>query len=152
MVLVEARKPSRRGKQGSNVSLLDTPCCRAGARRKWETQLTADRRSINRKSAQKHRLRRKEELEDLNKAIMERDARIALLEKELAVERARVAQVMAFLKEHTGFNPGAPATTVHGGQGGVGLPSPPAEPITSLETEGKVKDGRRKSGRSKAEK
>jgi hypothetical protein len=57
-----------------------------------------DRRSINRKSAQKHRLRRKDELEQLTRAIAERDNKIAGLERELAAERARRVQLSAVLQ------------------------------------------------------
>lgn len=60
-----------------------------------------DRRSINRKSAQKHRARRKEELETLTQTIAERDSRIAFLEKELAVEKAKFQQMVGFIKDHT---------------------------------------------------
>lgn len=49
-----------------------------------------DRRSINRRSAQKHRLRRKEELEHLTKTVAERDASIAQLRQELAVAKAQL--------------------------------------------------------------
>ncbi|RSH82812.1 hypothetical protein EHS25_005802 [Saitozyma podzolica] len=59
------------------------------------------RRSINRKSAQKHRARRKEELETLTQTIAERDSRIAFLEKELAVEKAKFQQMVGFIKDHT---------------------------------------------------
>lgn len=62
----------------------------------------ADRRQINRKSAQKHRQRRREESETLNRAIAERDAKIAQLEKDLAVERARLQQLMSFVRTAKG--------------------------------------------------
>ncbi|KAL1412991.1 hypothetical protein Q8F55_000740 [Vanrija albida] len=58
------------------------------------------RRSINRRSAQKHRLRRKEELETLTREIAERDTKIQTLEKELAVTKAQLAQLASFVKEH----------------------------------------------------
>ncbi|RSH82442.1 uncharacterized protein EHS24_007412 [Apiotrichum porosum] len=56
------------------------------------------RRSINRKSAQKHRLRRKEELVDLSQQVAERDERIRFLERELAVAHARINQMATFLQ------------------------------------------------------
>ncbi|WOO76669.1 uncharacterized protein LOC62_01G000294 [Vanrija pseudolonga] len=58
------------------------------------------RRSINRRSAQKHRLRRKEELETLTREITERDAKIQTLEKELAVTKAQLSQLASFVREH----------------------------------------------------
>ena len=57
-----------------------------------------DRRQINRTSAQKHRARRKEELDILNRQLAERDARIAKLERELAVEKAKSAQLADFVR------------------------------------------------------
>lgn len=56
------------------------------------------RRSINRKSAQKHRLRRKEELEDLSVAVRERDDKIRSLERDLAVANARISQMASILQ------------------------------------------------------
>jgi uncharacterized protein YaiL (DUF2058 family) len=47
----------------------------------------SDRRQINRKSAQKHRKRRKEELEILSQQ-----------ERDLAVEKAKSAQLIAIVK------------------------------------------------------
>ena len=60
-----------------------------------------DRRSINRKSAQKHRIRRKAEIDTLNRHVAERDARIAQLLQELAAEKARSCQLVDFLKDRT---------------------------------------------------
>ena len=59
--------------------------------------LKPDRRQINRKSAQKHRMRRREEHESLSKQMVEKDARIAQLEKDLAVERSKTAQLQQFI-------------------------------------------------------
>ena len=59
-----------------------------------------DRRSINRKSAQKHRTRRKEELDHLNRQLAQRDARIATLEKEIAVQKAKTDQLVEFIQMH----------------------------------------------------
>lgn len=56
------------------------------------------RRSINRKSAQRHRLRRKEELVDLSQKVAERDERIRFLERELAVAHTRINQMTTFLQ------------------------------------------------------
>lgn len=61
-------------------------------------KLTSDRRSINRRSAQKHRLRRKEELEDLSRQVAERDRRIQELERELAVAKGNLETLMALVK------------------------------------------------------
>jgi hypothetical protein len=61
------------------------------------TDSLSDRRSINRRSAQKHRLRRKEELETLSRQLAERDAKIALLEKDLAVTRAQLQQLISIM-------------------------------------------------------
>ncbi|KAK1926016.1 hypothetical protein DB88DRAFT_508141 [Papiliotrema laurentii] len=60
------------------------------------------RRQINRKSAQKHRLRRREELETLTRAMVEKDAKTAQLEKDLAVEKSRTAQLQEFIDLHVG--------------------------------------------------
>ena len=60
----------------------------------------SDRRTINRKSAQKHRTRRREELETLTSQLAERDARIAQLERDLAVERAKSLQLTEFMTRH----------------------------------------------------
>jgi arginine deiminase len=65
-------------------------------------QLTPDRRQINRKSAQKHRMRRREEHDTLSKSMVEKDARIAQLEKELAVERSKTAQLQQFIDMQRG--------------------------------------------------
>ncbi|ORY29305.1 hypothetical protein BCR39DRAFT_532211 [Naematelia encephala] len=56
------------------------------------------RRSINRRSAQKHRLRRKEELESISHTLALREARIAQLERDLAVAHAQSAQLLDLLK------------------------------------------------------
>lgn len=61
-------------------------------------QLTSDRRSINRRSAQKHRLRRKEELEELSRQVATRDKRIQELERELAVANGRLQTLMTLMK------------------------------------------------------
>jgi hypothetical protein len=58
----------------------------------------SDRRQINRKSAQKHRKRRKEELEILSQQVAERDHKISQLERDLAVEKAKSAQLIAIVK------------------------------------------------------
>ena len=65
-------------------------------------QLTPDRRQINRKSAQKHRMRRREEHDNLSKDMVEKDARIAQLEKELAVEKSKTAQLQQFIDMQRG--------------------------------------------------
>lgn len=70
----------------------------------------ADRRHINRKSAQKHRKRRKEEAEILTQRVAERDHKITMLEKELAIEKAKNAQLASWLK-HSGFVPGSNTET-----------------------------------------
>ncbi|GMK59539.1 hypothetical protein CspeluHIS016_0801450 [Cutaneotrichosporon spelunceum] len=56
------------------------------------------RRSINRRSAQKHRLRRKEELEDLSRQVAERDRRIQELERELAVAQGNQKTLMSLVQ------------------------------------------------------
>ena len=61
--------------------------------------LREDRRHINRKSAQKHRARRKEEAETMSRQIAERDSKIVQLEQALAVERAKLQQVLSWIKE-----------------------------------------------------
>ncbi|CAK9785422.1 hypothetical protein CC85DRAFT_284509 [Cutaneotrichosporon oleaginosum] len=58
------------------------------------------RRSINRRSAQKHRLRRKEELEDLSRMVAERDKRIQELERELAVAKGNLETLMSLVKRN----------------------------------------------------
>lgn len=67
-------------------------------RRRRELTPPPDRRDINRRSAQKHRLRRKQEVEDLTRLLAERDARIAALEREVEVERARVKELRGFVR------------------------------------------------------
>jgi hypothetical protein len=62
--------------------------------------LRIDRRHINRKSAQKHRARRKEEAETMSRQIAERDSKIVQLEQALAVERAKLQQVLSWIKEN----------------------------------------------------
>ena len=42
-------------------------------------------------------MRRREELETLTRAIIEKDARIAQLEKDLAVEKSRTQQLQEFI-------------------------------------------------------
>lgn len=61
-------------------------------------ELTPDRRSINRRSAQKHRLRRKEEMETLQAQIRERDLEIRQLKEELAGVRAQAQTYMEIVK------------------------------------------------------
>lgn len=61
-------------------------------------KLTPDRRSINRRSAQKHRLRRKEEMETLQAQIRERDLEIRQLKEELAAVRAQAQTYMEIVK------------------------------------------------------
>ncbi|EKD03713.1 hypothetical protein A1Q2_01939 [Trichosporon asahii var. asahii CBS 8904] len=56
------------------------------------------RRSINRRSAQKHRLRRKEEMETLQAQIRERDLEIRQLKEELAAVRAQAQTYMEIVK------------------------------------------------------
>ncbi|BEI81224.1 hypothetical protein CcaverHIS002_0203840 [Cutaneotrichosporon cavernicola] len=56
------------------------------------------RRSINRRSAQKHRLRRKEELENLSRQVAERDKRIHELERELAVAQGNLKTLMSLVQ------------------------------------------------------
>ncbi|WVQ80963.1 hypothetical protein IAT38_003070 [Cryptococcus sp. DSM 104549] len=51
------------------------------------------RRDINRRSAQKHRARRREELDTLAQTVADKDKRIAQLERELEVEKARSSQL-----------------------------------------------------------
>jgi hypothetical protein len=72
-----------------------------------------DRRQINRKSAQKHRQRRKDELEILTAMVAERDSKIANLEKELAVEKAKAGQLMEFVRLKSSSGGSA-----HGSRGG----------------------------------
>ncbi|KAI9635803.1 uncharacterized protein MKK02DRAFT_44499 [Dioszegia hungarica] len=71
------------------------------------------RRQINRKSAQKHRQRRKDELEILTAMVAERDSKIANLEKELAVEKAKAGQLMEFVRLKSSSGGSA-----HGSKGG----------------------------------
>jgi hypothetical protein len=66
----------------------------------------ADRRHINRKSAQKHRKRRKEEIEIMTQRVAERDHKITRLEQELAIEKAKNVQLVSWLK-HSGYKPGS---------------------------------------------
>jgi len=61
-----------------------------------------DRRQINRKSAQKHRKRRKEEMDTLTQQLAERDHEIAMLKRDLAVEKAKVGQ-LAELVQNSGI-------------------------------------------------
>ncbi|WVQ62697.1 uncharacterized protein L199_000845 [Kwoniella botswanensis] len=51
------------------------------------------RRDINRRSAQKHRLQRKKDMEILTQQLAERDARIHQLQRDLEVEKARNDQL-----------------------------------------------------------
>ena len=59
-----------------------------------------DRRQINRKSAQKHRKMRKEEMEALTQQVVQRDREIAVLKRELAVEKAKVGQLAELIKNN----------------------------------------------------
>ncbi|RXK40751.1 hypothetical protein M231_02003 [Tremella mesenterica] len=58
-----------------------------------EAERLEKRRLINRKSAEKHRRIRKEEVVNLKHKISEKDALIAELQKQLAVEKAKVDQL-----------------------------------------------------------
>lgn len=58
------------------------------------------RRSINRRSAQKHRLMRKQETEALTRQVKERDAKIVVLEQELATMKKQFEMAMKVLKSH----------------------------------------------------
>ncbi|WRT63789.1 uncharacterized protein IL334_000714 [Kwoniella shivajii] len=51
------------------------------------------RRDINRRSAQKHRLQRKKEMETMTKILAEKDAQIHQLQRDLEVEKARNDQL-----------------------------------------------------------
>ncbi|WVW81853.1 hypothetical protein I302_103851 [Kwoniella bestiolae CBS 10118] len=51
------------------------------------------RRDINRRSAQKHRLQRKKDMENMTKLLAERDATIHQLQRDLEVEKARNDQL-----------------------------------------------------------
>ena len=57
-----------------------------------------DRRQINRKSAQKHRKRRKEEMDTLTQQLAERDHEISILKRDLAVEKAKVGQLVELVQ------------------------------------------------------
>ncbi len=57
-----------------------------------------DRRSINRKSAQKHRIRRREEVNTLSRKVAERDAEIIRLKRDLAVEKSKSNQYAGIIK------------------------------------------------------
>ncbi|WVQ76155.1 hypothetical protein IAR50_005808 [Cryptococcus sp. DSM 104548] len=79
--------PTRTGKRGAREKLSkdDDEAARA--------EKLEHRRDINRRSAQKHRARRKEESEIMAKLIAGKDAKIRQLENELAAERARNEQL-----------------------------------------------------------
>ncbi|OCF40752.1 hypothetical protein I317_05447 [Kwoniella heveanensis CBS 569] len=74
------------------------------------------RRDINRRSAQKHRARRKEEVDIMTRTIAEKDARIAQLERDLEVEKARNDQLRNLMNARLAGGPGT-ATAISQAQG-----------------------------------
>nr|XP_018266734.1 uncharacterized protein I303_00710 [Kwoniella dejecticola CBS 10117]OBR88892.1 hypothetical protein I303_00710 [Kwoniella dejecticola CBS 10117] len=66
-----------------------------------EDKIKADklehRRDINRRSAQKHRLQRKKDMEEMSKKLAEKDAIILQLNRDLAVEKARNDQLRTLM-------------------------------------------------------
>ncbi|WVR03564.1 hypothetical protein IAU60_000556 [Kwoniella sp. DSM 27419] len=66
------------------------------------------RRDINRRSAQKHRARRKEEIELMSRALAERDAKIARLERDLQVEKGRNEQLRNMMNARLASSSGFP--------------------------------------------
>ena len=141
----------RRRMSGSNVSAMSVshqkyrPLVIISSFGALADSTRVDRRSINRRSAQKHRARRKEELDDLNKTISERDARIAQLERDLAVEKSRTNQLAGFIKMQMGRGGAGSGSSLGGGSG--------ADGVDDAQDGGDGRGlGRRSSGRLKGDK